>query len=282
MSVDIIYCEGGNNSADIRVLLNILSGCCTIRAAGSKYGLDRQILFIKKENLLPGSTVAALKDRDFDRDTSPPSHSPRQWTVHVNNQTLQVGWSWERKEIENYLIDPEVVSRALRSKAPPLEDYYTELKKSAQAIAGYTAARTALSLSRQQLLPLQNYWGSLGSGRHPFPGFISVQDCRDGIHRILQEHEQSQQISEDEVLATFEALLPTCADGGVRFQNFLTFFSGKDLLFGLRSALSNWQLGEPFVFRERVIKGIENSQEDVSAWIPEWTELRRIVQDFSP
>lgn len=65
MPVNILYCEGGRNSPDIRVLLNILSAICTIRPAGSKYGLDRQILFIKQENLLPGSIVAALKDRDF-------------------------------------------------------------------------------------------------------------------------------------------------------------------------------------------------------------------------
>lgn len=127
MSVNILYCEGGKNSPDLRVLLNILSGICTVRPAGSKYGLDRQIIFIKQENFLPSSIVAALKDRDFDNDESLPVNSPRNWLVRVHNQDIQVGWSWERKEIENYLIDPEVVSHALGSKAPPIQDYRTAL-----------------------------------------------------------------------------------------------------------------------------------------------------------
>ncbi|GDZ92982.1 hypothetical protein PA905_08150 [Planktothrix agardhii CCAP 1459/11A] len=118
MSINILYCEGGNKSPDIRVLTNILSGSCgSIKPAGSKYGLDRQILFIRQQNLLPSSVVVAVKDRDFDSDDSLPQNTPRNWSARVNNQTIQVGWSWERKEIENYLIDPEVVSRALGSNA---------------------------------------------------------------------------------------------------------------------------------------------------------------------
>ncbi|MEC4895156.1 MAG: hypothetical protein SAL07_20535 [Oscillatoria sp. PMC 1051.18] len=279
MSVNILYCEGGKNSPDIRVLLNILSGICTVKPAGSKYGLDRQILFIKQENLLPSSVVAALKDRDFDLNESLPTHSPRNWLVKDNNQDIQIGWSWERKEIENYLIDPEVVSRALGSKAPPIENYRTALEESAKNIADYTAARIALSLSRQRLLPLNNCWGG---GKHPFPDRLAESDCRVGITDVVRQYEQAQIIREDDVLNSFEQLLSVCRVGGVRFQNFLTFFSGKDLLCGMRSALIGWGLGEPFVFRERIVKGIENSTEDISSWIPEWTQLRQVVQNFSP
>lgn len=281
MSVNILYCEGGKNSPDIRVLLNILSGACTVRPAGSKYGLDRQILFIKQENLLPSSVVAALKDRDFDSDESPPVNSPRNWLARVHNQSIQVGWSWERKEIENYLIDPEVVSRALGSKAPPIGDYCAALEESAKTIADYTAARIALSLSRQPLLPLNNCWGNTG-GQHPFPNCLTELDCRVGVADVVRQYEQAQIIREDDVLNSFDQLLSLCRVGGIRFQNFLTFFSGKDLLCGMRSALVDWGLGEPFVFRERIVKGIENSTENVSAWIPEWNRLRQVVQNFSP
>ncbi len=281
MSVNILYCEGGKNSPDIRVLLNILSGVCIVRPAGSKYGLDRQIIFIKQENLLPSSIVAALKDRDFDSDESLPLNSPRNWLTRVHSQNIQVGWSWERKEIENYLIDPEVVSRALGSKAPPIEDYRAALEESAKNIADYTAARVALSLSRQQLLPLNNCWGNIG-GQHPFPDRLAESDCRTGITNIVRQYEQAQIIRENDVLNSFDQLLPMCRVGGVRFQSFLTFFSGKDLLCGMRSALTGWGLGEPFVFRERIVKGIENSTENVSYWISEWQQLRQVVQNFSP
>ncbi len=281
MSVNILYCEGGKNSPDIRVLLNLLSGICTVRPAGSKYGLDRQILFIKQQKLLPSSIVAALRDRDFDSDESLPNNSPRNWCVRDNEQIVQVGWTWERREIENYLIDPEVVSHALGSKSPPMEEYRAALAESAQAIADYTAARIALSLSRQQSLPLTNYWGNK-IGQHRFPNCLTEQDCRSSIIRIIQQYKQAQVISESTVLKTFEELLPKCRDGGVRFQNFITFFSGKDLLYGMRSALQDWSLGEPFVFRERVVKGIENSTEDVPSWIPEWNQLRQVVANFIP
>ncbi len=281
MPVNILYCEGGKNSPDIRILLNILSGICTVRPAGSKYGLDRQILFIKQENLLPGSIVAALKDRDFDCDESLPLNSPRNWLARVDDQDMQVGWSWERKEIENYLIDPEVVSHALGSKAPPINDYCSALEESASSISDYTAARISLSLSRQSLLPLKNSWGNVG-GQHPFPEHLAESDCRIGITEIIRNYKQIQIIQESDVLDLFEQLLPVCRVGGARFQNFLTFFSGKDLLCGMRSALTGWGLGEPFVFRERIIKGIENSTESVSSWLPEWNQLRQIVQIFSP
>lgn len=281
MSVNILYCEGGKNSPDVRVLLNILSGVCTVRPAGSKYGLDRQIIFIKQENLLPSSIVAALKDRDFDSDESLPLNSPRSWLARVHSQNIQVGWSWERKEIENYLIDPEVVSRALGPKAPPIEDYRAALEESAKNIADYAAARIALSLSRQPLLPLNNCWGNIG-GQHPFPDRLAESDCRIGITDIVRQYEQAQIIREDDVLNSFDQLLPVCRVGGNRFQSFLTFFSGKDLLCGMRAALIGWGLGEPFVFRERIVKGIENSTENVSSWIPEWNQLKQVVQNFSP
>ncbi|MCC3527164.1 MAG: hypothetical protein JGK21_02900 [Microcoleus sp. PH2017_22_RUC_O_B] len=281
MSVNVLYCEGGKNSPDIRVLLNVLSGICTVRPAGSKYGLDRQILFIKQEQLLPNSIVAALKDRDFDNDESPPVNFPRNWLARVHSQDIQVGWSWERKEIENYLIDPEVVSHALGSKAPPIEDYRAALEESAKTIADYTAARIALSISHQPLLPLKNCWGNMG-GQHPFPERLAESDCRVGITDVVRQYEQAQILLEDNVLVSFEQLLSICRVGGCRFQNFLTFFSGKDLLCGMRSALIDWGLGEPFVFRERIVKGIENSTENVSSWVPEWDQLRQIVQNFSP
>lgn len=280
MSVNVLYCEGAKNSPDIRVLLNVLSGICTVRFAGSKNGLDQKILFTKQENLLPGSTVAALKDRDFDNDESTPTNTPRSWLAKVHDQNIQVGWSWERKEIENYLIDPEVVSHALGSKAPPIKDYCAALEESARTIADYTAARIALSISRQPLLPLKNCWGNVG-GQHPFPERLAELDCRTGITDIVHQYEQAQIVREEDVLVSFEHLLSMCRVGGCRFQHFLIFFSGKDLLCGMRSALIGWGLGEPFVFRERIVKGIENSTESVSSWVPEWDQLRQIVQDFS-
>ncbi|ACK64569.1 hypothetical protein PCC8801_0473 [Rippkaea orientalis PCC 8801] len=285
MPVNVLYCEGGKNTPDSRVLSNLLLGLepkVRVRPVRTKYGLDRLIIFLKQEkNFGSNVTVAALKDRDFDRDDSSPQASPREWFAKDNDQTIQVGWSWERKEIENYLVDPEVVQRALGSKAPPIDDYRSALEESAKAITDYTAARIALSLAQPSSLSLKNYWGNHGiNKKHLFPEHLLESDCRDAIKNIVSEVEQSQTIQEDCVLETFDQLILTCRIGGCRFQDFLTFFSGKDLLYGMKTSLAEFSLGEPTAFLERVVKGIEDSS-DVWSWLPEWNQLRQVVQQFS-
>jgi hypothetical protein len=84
------------------------------------------------------------------------------------------------------------------------------------------------------------------------------------------------------VLGRFEALLPSCRPGGQRYRHFLTFFSGKDLLLGLRETLAQLNLGSPSEFRERILKGIETAQDDVWNWLPEWKQLRTQVQTWQP
>ncbi len=232
MSINILYCEGGNKSPDIRVLTNILSGVCTVNPARSKYGLDQNILFIRRAKILAGITIAALRDRDFDDDDSLPISVPRSWLKNDNDQLIQIGWLWERKEIENYLIDPEVVQLALGSKAPPIDDYRAEIEKSAKTIVDYTAARIALSLPTQSSLLLKNNWGNTGiNKKHLFPDYLRESDCRDAIKNIINQYQQSKIIQENDILDRFDQLLLTCRVGGSRFQNFLTFFSGKDLLY---------------------------------------------------
>jgi hypothetical protein len=71
---------------------------------------------------------------------------------------VPLGWYWERKEIENYLIDPKVVKWALGDKAPPIDKYQTALDKAARKIASYTAAIIALSRVSYPNPPF-NGWG---------------------------------------------------------------------------------------------------------------------------
>ena len=50
----------------------------------------------------------------------------------------------------------------------------------------------------------------------------------------------------------------------------------------MKTALADFSLGEPSAFRERVVKGIENSTENVWTWLPEWNQLRQMAQQFRP
>ena len=207
MPVKLLYCEGGPRSADLRVLTALLAGVCVIKPGGSKYGFGQGIRFARMTSPARlGGMIAGLRDRDFDADDSPPVHAPRRWLV--DNDTLWLGWYWERTEIENYLVDPEVVGRALGARAPDTPSYEAVLQESAGSIVAYTAARTALSLSRVRFSPLPNAWGKEhGPSDHRFPDQRTEADCRAAIRGILVNHEAIQSVPVENVLERFEALL---------------------------------------------------------------------------
>lgn len=274
MPVNLLYCEGGPKSPDIRIISALLAGACVVSPVGSKYGFGQRVLVTRE--IQSGSTIAGLSDRDFDADATVPQGVPREW--RIDEGRVWLGWHWERKELENYLIDPSVVARALGLRAPNLEDYRAILQAAATTVADYTAARTALSLSRPRFFPLDNSWGTRQNLEgHRFPNNFSEGDCRQGIQKVLQSHEQSQIPSAENVLSEFDRLLPICRPGGVRYEHFVTFFAGKDLLLVMQPALLQFGFESPRQFRERIIKGIEESSENVWTWLPEWNQLRQMV-----
>ncbi len=279
MPITILYCEGGAKSPDIRVLSVILAGVCLVVPSGSKYGFGQRVL--QARGIQSGSVIAGLCDRDFDDDEAIPQGLPREW--RIDGGKTQLGWRWERKELENYLIDPTVVSRALGTRTPDLEDYRAALQAAAETGSDYTAARTALSLNRPRFSPLENSWGTERNlNGHRFPDQFGEDNCRQGMRAILQDYAQSQIPSLQNALREFDRLLPLCRRGGVRFQHFLTFFAGKDLLLGMQSELARFGFESPRQFREQIIKGIAESLEDAWTWLPEWTQLRQKITSGSP
>ncbi|MFB2769055.1 hypothetical protein ACE1AT_07120 [Pelatocladus sp. BLCC-F211] len=282
MPVNILYCEGIAKSPDVRLLSLIIPPSCVVRPIGSKQGLAQRILGAK--DIRTGSTIAGLRDRDFDDDQSPPQGTPRNWHITEGGKQIPLGWYWERKEIENYLVDPKVVKQALGEEAPPLEEYRQALKASAQKIAVYTAARITLSLYLQNRpSPPNNSWGEERDKkegyRFPKDKGLTEANCKSELNNIIKQYEQRLSSPKRNPLDDFERLLPTCCPGGSRFQNqnYMTFFAGKDLLYGMREQLSGFGFESPVVFRERILKGIEESTQDVWTWLPEWQRLRELI-----
>lgn len=274
MPLALLCCEGGAKSPDVRVLAQLLTGGgCLVRPSGGKYGFGERVK-IRRE-LLGDSTCAGLRDRDFDGDASAPIQTPREW--YVDGGRLWLGWSWERREIENYLLDPVVVETALESQLD-MTLYRERLHDAALSITAYTAARYALSLSRVRFSPLPNGWGrEWGREAHKFPDDRDVDQCRSAIVRVVEDYECCQRISATEVLGSFESILPTCEPGGARFAHFLTFFAGKDLLYALEPALQNdFGFQSALAFRERILKGMRRAAE-VWTWLPEWEALRNVI-----
>lgn len=278
MPVNRLYCEGASKSPDIGVIRSLLAGISTdIKPVGTKSGLEKRILGAR--DVIPSS--AGIRDRDFDNDENIPTGSPRNWSIQDNQNTVLIGWSWERKEIENYLIDPQVVNRALGSQAPSPNEYHAALQTSAEEIADYTAARTALSVSRIQPLPIKNLWGRRrGRDRYRFPDMLRENDCRTAITDIVDEYELAQSVKVGNVLSPFDQLLLACRPGGARFQDFLTFFAGRDLLYGMEARLTDFGFASAIEFRTRVLEAITESTEDVWTWLPEWQRLRELINSF--
>jgi len=278
--VNILYCEGDYKSIDVQILSLIVPKDCLVKPIGSKHGFHQRILGAR--NAQQNASIAGLKDRDFDEDDSIPTNNPHLWYATDNNQKVQIGWYWNRKEIENYLIDPEIVKRALGSKAPPLEKYQAALQASAKMIANYTAARYVLSCVSYPNPPF-NAWGEEREPGHFFPKDkgLKEQDCRSKISSIFKDYEKKIVVSKEDVLSQFEQLRQDCQPGGCRFQHYFTFFAGKDLLYGMRPELRKFGFKSPGVFRKHVLNGIQKSGEDVWEWLPEWQRLREVILNFT-
>lgn len=276
MSVKFLYCEGNQKSIDISILKQLLPECDVRPLGGKTSNFLGSVIADRRRQ----PNLACLVDRDFDCSEWEKSDLP----IRYEYEGVWVGWSWARKEIENYLIDPVVVKRALGNKAPSPDEYQVALDRAAESIAAYSAARTALTCDR-----FKNFFGEEVRKGYWFPPKLGRDYCQTKIAEIVREYAKGRIVSEDNVLDKFKTLLPHCRPGGSRFDFYLYYFAGKDLLYAMRSALiefgfepTNFSKSPEEVFLERVTSRIERLDE-VWEWLPEWATLRQCIEetDFS-
>lgn len=269
MSVTQLYCEGSKQGTDIRVISQLVP--CLVRAVGSKNTLLGNV--ITDRQIVP--SLACLVDRDFDCASSAITQQP----IILFENSIQVGWSWERKEIENYLLDPAVVEQTWLSKGWfSLDDYRQALSQAAASLRFYMAARTALSC-----FGFRNRWGSSitsFSAAYSFPNSLDQQSCRDKITEIVTQYQGDRLVSATDVLQKFDNLLPEFTSSGYRYNHSLVYFSGKDLLCAMKPSLDNW-LPNPQksiqTFTERIVGQLERA-ETPWHWLPEWQALRQLLE----
>lgn len=283
MPVGMLLCEGVDGGLDARLLSAIASGVSGIRPAGSKYYLATSVSAYrdaKRQESGATRVVAAIRDCDFDIDRLE-DDCPKTWAVSPNNQRIWIGWSWRRVEVENYLIDPTVVAKALQLSDDDAAFYQTALNQAATSLADYTAARYALSRSRQHGGPLENHWGdSAGLKDHVVPKLRDDEACREGITHCVARFDGNKTAAES-VIARYEMARRDYAQDGARGQQPHIYYSGKDLLCALRPALAEKKWGEPGDFKKRVLLEIQRSQQTVWEWLAEWGELRRKLKDVT-
>lgn len=280
MPVTVLLCEGVAESPDARVLNKLLAGFCTIEPAGSKYGMDFRIL--ARRQVSTTATVMGLRDADFDREWNSPVDKPAPWTKRMAGGDVEsLGWWWSRKEIENYLIDPEVVSRALGPRAPDAVEYRSALDRAARVLSEYTAARAALSSCRLTVKQLPNRWGQpRGGDRHRYPERLTKSACVKEIKRIVRIHTRGTLPEPKQVVARYRALRPYYQPGGNRRRDYLYTYAGKDLLVCMNDDLGALGFGSFSAFRERILLGIRDTADDIATWLPKWEALRNHVRTY--
>ncbi len=270
MPVSLLLCEG---TPDARVLNRILNGLGAIQPLGGKYGMGERIK--ARRDVLGQNKVFGLLDGDFRAEWETPTRRPRSWDG--SDQTV-FGWRWERKEIENYLIDPEVVRRSLGRAAPNISDYQTALERARDRVSTYQAARLALAVHRPRFKLMANAFGrERGALGHMMPDDFGENTCLEGIGQTVNEHNDRLTVVLHVVHSEFQTRRPECETGGARFLHFLTSFAGKDLLYAVSPDLQAFGFASPAVFLEKVLRGIDNTTDDVALWLEEWTALRQEV-----
>jgi len=273
MSVSLLLCEGGPTSADSRVLARVLAGRALIEPSGGKYGMGDRIKGRRLD--LKQQSVFGLLDGDFDPNWTHPTSQPQPW---IGSDQSVLGWRWERKEIENYLLDPEIVRRSLAAAAPPADDYRDLLHRSRDQIAIYQAARLALTVHRPRFKSLSNQFGrKRGSLQHVMPDNCSLEACLAGLQTSVGEHNREQGVSDQAVEVEFQRRRKEYEVGGSRYSHFLCTFAGKDLLCSMAEGLPAIGFPSAAVFLEKVLVGIDNTVEDVGDWLDEWAALRDLV-----
>jgi hypothetical protein len=273
--VSLLLCEGGINSPDVRVLSKLLGGRCQLRPHGPKYGMGASII-ARRESIGRGE-VFGIIDGDFVGSWQSPVDRPVPWT---GSDGTVLGWRWERKEIENYLIDPTVVNLALNqsNSVVSIQGYQSSLGAARDRLPAYQAARAALAASRIRFRDLPSSFGKeRGSEQHPFPDSLDDSSCRDGMRQVVAAHQQTQIVEVGTVEAAFTSLLPQFQAGGPRHASHLHSFAGKDLLWAMDDALRGLGFAGAWAFREKVLLGIQQSPDDIGAWLPEWGELQRAI-----
>ncbi|WP_413164203.1 hypothetical protein ACL6C3_00090 [Capilliphycus salinus ALCB114379] len=278
MPINILYCEGNSKSIDIRVIRQLLPKECIVRPLGGK---TRSFFDSVINDRRINPNLAGIVDHDFDCRDIEPINQP----LPCHHQQIQIGWAWERKEIENYLIDPIVVQRALQKQAPSSEEYQLALREAAQKISTYTAARTALSCFN-----FKNFWGEETKNQYfpktyLFPRRLGKETCETKIREIVDQYKGDRIVKAEDVIDKFTNLLDLFHVNGFRFNHYLTFFSGKDLLYAMQDKLRTFGFdsssSSPLeFFIEKIVTRMERA-ENVWDWLPEWQELRKLIINSS-
>ena len=267
MSVNTLFVEGNLES---EVLNPILKGSPVLRQGGSKNSLKPRAATERRENKV---NAGYLRDRDFDppADTTAP-------TIDGLYESTPFGWRWCRHEIENYLIEPSLVSAAI---SVSIADFEQVLRDVGTELRNYQAARWTVGCVRRLLPPHYDLkTRPEGLNEIDLPVDLSNAATKTWASTSVESHRLPI------TAATDPAAVRTLFDQFVvRFDtafisdvsNVLLWFSGKDLLAAMGGRLSSMGFVNPGKFRAAVRDWIIANPERSLELLPEWKALSEQV-----
>jgi hypothetical protein len=271
--VSVLLCEGEDNSPDVRLLHAILRGTgVQVEPSGGKDAFAGLIRGRRRQT--PG--VCGLIDGDFPRDpgawTKAADPSPRRWTLRHGEEQIVLGWMWRRKEVENYLLDPDVLERALRWKPAEKSLYVEQLERIFDTLGHVTAARIALTCCAPR--------------RNRLDTKVRLNATKEALAQELQgradAYNEGARLAKDKLIEAFERHVPDCLSGGRFRQHALEVFAGKNILAKIQSTPGfDPVLKNRATLEERVLNALEHDGEP-HAWLPEWAALRSAVEAWMP
>jgi hypothetical protein len=220
--------------------------------------------------LAPEPGVRALRDGDFPDDLAnwTPVPTARRWEV----DGVARGWVWRRKELENYLLDAEVLTRTFRWSDADRARYDALLAELCAATWERTAARMALvDLLHRFERPVVK----------PFDPALRGDTLEAALRDRHRRAVGPTRFDADTLVARFRAFRALCAPGGPGHSPWV--IAGKDLLGAISRAPDIRARFPDLVVPERLtaaVLGALAADPAPHTWLPEWVSLRADVRDW--
>jgi hypothetical protein len=277
MPIAKLFLEG---SFDLQVLNPILQNAPALQQStlalsvgGSKYALKQRARIEREENK---NVAGYLRDRDFDFDPPDDLSKP---TVDSEHSGFPLGWRWCRHEIENYLIDPAVVSEAMEW---PIVDIEEAILQAARKIRSYEAARWTVGIVRRALPPhyeLKTRPDRLND--FDLPSALDSAAVSAWASNSIENHRKLIVAATDPpvVQKSFDAFVARFDDAFVAdVANVLLWFSGKDILAGMADWLISKTGVNPGAFRASLRDWIIANPVRTLELLPEWNNLTEVLR----
>lgn len=271
MPVIKLFVEG---ELDIALLSPVLAGSPTLQKGGSKNALKPRAITEHHENRI---AAGYLRDRDFDYE--PPSDQTKP-VVDYEKEGIPIGWRWCRHEIENYLIEPKLISLAMKW---PIAEIGNAIRNTAKKISAYEAARWTIGRVRRSLPPqyeLQTRPNEL-SKEIELPVKLDISSVNKWASNTIDAHHLrfASVSSSDAVGRTFDDFITRFDDEFTDDLNYvLLWFSGKDILAGLADWLKNQGCETPKLFRAALRDWVIANPEQTIELLPEWSGLIDVLK----